>query len=333
MDAIAFIYGETFIYWNSVIIFFAAVVAVCVFLSVYLGSSGNAVGAAVTVPMALTVSIVLGRLIDWYCRPDSYQSLQSALTDYTSGKYALIGAFAGCLIVAVLLRMICVIRNLPQLLDALSLGGSAGIAVGRLACFYNTSDRGMILEGITQLPLACPVMNPVTGETEYRLATFMLQSLATGGIFFVLLLFYIIGKSRKKTPDGDATLLFMMLYGASQIVLDSTRYDSLYLRSNGFISIVQILGAVGVVLPLIIFSVRLIRRRGWRWLYLLSWSLCVAALSTAGYMEYYVQRHGDQALFAYSVMSGCLLLTILIGLTIRLVSMRRCGGKYAVDKV
>ena len=29
-------------------------------------------------------------------------------------------------------------------------------------------------------------------------------------------------------------------------------------------------------------------------------------LGGAGYMEYYVQRHGDKAVFSYSVMTACL---------------------------
>ena len=32
--------------------------------------------------------------------------------------------------------------------------------------------------------------------------------------------------------DGDTFLLFLLMYGASQVVLDSTRYDSLHFRSN-----------------------------------------------------------------------------------------------------
>jgi hypothetical protein len=33
-------------------------------------------------------------------------------------------------------------------------------------------------------------------------------------------------------------------------------------------------------------------------------------------MEYYVQRHGDQAQFAYTVMSGCLIGVVLLGVAI-----------------
>ena len=38
----------------------------------------------------------------------------------------------------------------------------------------------------------------------------------------------------------------------------------------------------------------------------------LGGLGCAGFMEYYVQRHGDQAAFAYSVMSAALLAVVLL---------------------
>ena len=38
MEKIAFIYGNTFIYWNSVVMTMAAGVAICLFLAFYLPS-------------------------------------------------------------------------------------------------------------------------------------------------------------------------------------------------------------------------------------------------------------------------------------------------------
>ena len=86
MDRIAFIVGGTFIYWNSIVLTLAAGVAICVFLACYL-PRGNPDAAAVAVPMALVLGVILGRLAHWYFRPDSYDSFLSAMTDYTSGGY------------------------------------------------------------------------------------------------------------------------------------------------------------------------------------------------------------------------------------------------------
>lgn len=312
MDRIAFIIGDTFVYWSSIMLTLAAATAICIFLAAYLGKSGNGVGAALLIPIALIASLALGRLVHWYSRSDSYAGLEAAMTDFTSGGYALIGVFAGCFLAALLLRFLFIVRDLPELLDCMSLGGAAGIAVGRLACFFNASDRGQILENIQTLPWAYPVTNAVSGAIEYRLATFLLQAMATGGIFVILLLVFVIGHGTKKMKHGNVALLFLLLYGVSQAVLDSTRYDSLFLRSNGFVSIVQILSAAAIVLVAVIFSVRMVKVRKLRFWQFPLWIGMLGGLGCAGFMEYYVQRHGDQAAFAYSVMSAALLAVVVL---------------------
>ena len=323
MDRIAFIAGETFVYWSSIVLTLATVTAICMFLAFYLGKSGNGVGAAVMVPLALVAALAAGRLVHWYSRADSYESFTAAMTDFTSGGYALVGVFAGCIAAALLLRLLYIVRNLPELLDCMALGGAAGIAVGRLACFFNSSDRGQIMETLRELPWVYPVTNAVSGAVEYRLATFMLQSLATAGIFAVLALVFLIGHGRKKLRDGDTALLFLLFYGAAQAVLDSTRYDSLFLRSNGFVSIVQILSAAAVVLAAVVFSLRMVQARRLRFWQMLLWLGMLAGLGGAGYMEYYVQRHGDQAAFAYTVMSASLAVVVLLVLLVRKLSEKR----------
>ena len=161
------------------------------------------------------------------------------------------------------------------------------------------------------------MINPITGQTEYRLATFMLQAMVTGVIFLVLLIAWLVGRKGKKLPDGETTLRFLLLYGAAQALLDSTRYDSLFLRSNGFVSVVQIMSLLAILTVIVIFSVRMVKLHGWNKAFLGLWLGELAFLSGAGYMEYYVQRHGDRALKAYTMMAMCLLgavlLTALIG--------------------
>lgn len=310
MDRIAFIVGGTFIYWNSIVLTLAAGVAICVFLACYL-PRGNPDAAAVAVPMALVLGVILGRLAHWYFRPDSYDSFLSAMTDYTSGGYALLGVFLACLLTALVLRLNRMEPRIFRMLDSMCLGGCAGIAVGRLACFFSAADRGQILQSLRSLPFAYPVNNVVTGAPEYRLATFVIQAMVTAAIFLGLLLYFLLSKKRRM---GDVTLLFLLLYGMSQAVLDSTRYDSLYMRSNGFISVVQLAGAAAVLGVSVFFSIRMVRQRGFRGWNVLLWLAMAALLGGAGYMEYYVQRHGDKAVLSYSVMTACLGIIVLLAI-------------------
>lgn len=318
MEKIAFFTGETVYYWSSIVLTLAALTAVCFFLSLYLGKGGNAVAAFGVVPLALALSLVLARLVHWYCRADSYDGFSEAIVPFSPGGYALLGVFAGCILAAALTRLLHFHDNLPRMLDCMAVAGCAGIAVGRLASFFNSSDRGQIVQSAKSLPWVYPVTNAVSGATEYRLATFLFQAMVALVLFIALLVFC----SRKKRRDGDAALIFLLIYGASQIVLDSTRYDKLFFRSNGFVSIVQVLGAVVLVLAIVVFAVRLVKSRGFAWWYVPVWLVQAAAIGGAGYMEYYVQRRGNEAVFAYSVMSACLAAVVALTLIQRLLGLR-----------
>ncbi len=314
MDRVAWIVGNTLIYWNSLILTAAAATAICFFLGLYGIRGKNPAAGFIAVPLCIVFSVALGRLLHWYCRADSYESLFKAMTDYSQGSYALTGVFIGCLLAALLLRLIGLSRNLGQMLDCMSVAGAAGIAVGRLASFFDSSDRGQIVESMKSLPWVYPVVNRVSDSLEYRLATFAIQAMVAGGLFLALICFYTLGKRRK---DGDTCLIFLLCYGASQVVLDSTRYDSLYFRSNGFVSVVQVLCAITIAVVTVIFSIRMVKNRGFQWWYLPVWIGWLGLIGGAGYMEYYVQRHGNQAAFAYGVMSVCLAAAVFVTLCIR----------------
>ena len=333
MERIAFIYGETFVYWSSIVLTMATVCAICLFVALYLPKSRNVRACAQVIPFAMVVSLILARLVHWYCRTDSYSSFLSAMTSFSNGGFALMGVFGGCLFAACFLRLMDTSENLPEMLDCMAIAGAAGIALGRLASLFNTAGRGQIINGITSLPWVFPVTNAVSGTQEYRLATFMLQAIVTAVIFVALLVFWLRGQKKGNLKDGDTALLFFLAYGASQVILDSTRYDSLFFRSNGFVSIVQVLGAFGIGIPTILLSIRLVKQRGWKYWYLGLWALWAALMGLGGYMEYYVQRHGDRAVFSYSMMSVALVGLVALGCTIRYLAEKAPKAAPAVEEI
>ena len=328
MEKIAFISGGTFVYWSSVILALAALSAIAVFAGLYLFRGGNAVSLAVTVAVCMVGSMLLSRWIHWYCQSDAYESLYAAMTDFTHGGYALMGVFIACIVLAALLRLIRVIDNLPATYDCMAIAGGVGIVAGRMASLFNGSDRGMALADNVGLPFAYPVVNGVSGVAENRLATFMIQAGITGAIVAGLAIYVLVMKmAKKQVKDGDVGLMFLLTYGASQIICDSTRYDSLFLRSNGFISVVQILGLVALLVPLVLFAVRMVKNNGLKWYQFLFWGLIAGMMGLAGYMEYYVQRHGNEAVFAYSLMGTSLAGIVVLSLVMRTLGNR--GGKCA----
>ena len=320
MEQIACIVGNVYIYWSSIIRILAAAAAVFAFLSLYLKKGGRLFAAAGYIPTAVVLSLMLARISHWYFRPDAYETPEAAWNLLLPGGFALMGVFAGCFLAAVLLRITRMTRNLPELLDCVCLAGGLGIAVGRLASWFNASDRGMVVPENLGFPWVDSLINPVSGVTEYRLATFLLQSIAVGLLFLILGIWYRAGEKQQNRRDGDAALIFLLCYGASQVLLDSTRYDSLSFRSNGFVSVVQVCGLLALLIAICVYSVRLIKKHKFKPRYLMIWLAQAALLGCAGYMEYYVQRHGNEAVFAYSVMSTSLMIVILLTLLIRAMS-------------
>lgn len=333
MDRIAFIIGETFLYWSSIILTLAVAAAICLFLFLYLREKNNGISAAFLICGCLVSSLIFSRTVHWYCMANAYESLRAALTTFTGGGYALMGVFAACALTAAVLRLVGLVRNLPFTFDCMALAGGAGIALGRLACLYTAADRGPVVETLRVFPIVYPVTNAVTGVVEWRFATFMIQAIITGLIVLGLLIFYLAGQRGKvrKLRDGDTACLFLSFYGASQVVLDSTRYDSLFMRSNGFISIVQILGAAALILTMIYFSVRMVKARGFNWWYIPLWLVYAGCAGGGGFMEYWVQRHGDQAVFSYSVMTGCLVTMVILTCVVRLLAVIRERKKPVVQ--
>ena len=182
----------------------------------------------------------------------------------------------------------------------------------------------MILPETVGLPFAYPVVNTVSGAMDNRLATFMIQAMVVGGIVVLLFLYMSIAKiARRKLRDGDVCLMFLLAYGASQIICDSTRYDSLFLRSNGFISAVQILGLVALLVPIFVFAVRMVKNNGLKIYQFVIWVLLAGMMGLAGYMEYYVQRHGNEAAFAYTTMAAALIMIVILTLVMRGLGLRR----------
>lgn len=318
MNQIAFILNNTTVYWYSVVMALAMLSGICFFLACCRHADIPFLWAASTVLLGLILSLVLSRLLFWYSRSDSFQNLAQALTTPANGSLTLTGAFFGCGLAALVMGKFS--GNLLRLLDCMSIAGCAAIALGRLGNFFTASDRGQMMTEMTSLPWAYPVMNAASGMPEYRLATFLLQAMIAGVLFLVLIRLFF---KNREIPHGDIAFLFLMVYCASQVILDSTRYDSLYFRSNGFVSVVQVFSAIVLAGCIILFSFRAVKAQGFKRWMPLCWVVIAALFGVAGYMEYYVQRHGKLALFSYMVMEHCLIGILVLSICLWRISLKQ----------
>lgn len=314
MQTIALILPHTTVFYSGLVLALAALGSVSLLLGLRQRQGKNPNSAALLALLSLLLALPLSRLVHWYCNSVQYASFAAAMTDYSSGGYSSLGVAAAVLLSALLLSVLGVVRDLPALLDCVAPAGALALCIGRMACLFSADNRSKFtLQGefFRRLPFMVSSTLP-SGGTEWRIATFALESIACGILCIIFLLLFnelrTTPRYRKKWKNGNVFLLFIGLYGAVTLVLDSTRYDALYFRSNGFVSVTQIFCLAALLLGTVLYSVRSVRAKGLRGWHFAVWVGWLAAAGLGGYMEYVVQRHNDKFLSAYAVMEACFLL-------------------------
>lgn len=331
---IAIYTGSYVIYWSSIVICLAVAAWFCMSYAVYAANGGRGSTMWVLLPLACILGLALSRLIHWYCHGEIYGSLKAAFTDFSLGGYCMPGVLLGVVLAVLLVRLFRFAGSAPELLDALAPGACLGIALIRLSALFNNSCRGKIVittPAYQHLPIAA-AYTTASGVADYRFATFFVQFLLMLLLTVLILAFYYRRGRRPMKSGSDAghtAMLFLLLYSAMEVVLDSTRYDSSFLRSNGFVSVVQIVSALCILGALVYYSVHSVRANGLRFYHWLLWPLFLGAVGLAGWQEYLVQRHGDWYMRCYAVMSACCL---MMAATVYIMYLTVCVSKRALKE-
>lgn len=328
MSPVAIYSGSTVIYWSSIVICLAAAAWFMLSFSLYTANGGRAAAMWVFLPIAIVLSVLFSRFIHWYCHTMQYESLISAMTDYSSGGYCLPGVMAGVGLAAFITGKLRFADSTAQLFDALAPGAALGFALIRLSALFNSSCRAKIVienPALQKLPIGSGI-STITGGVEYRFATFFVGFILLIVMCFAFVAFYHKtqkGGVKAGLRHGHVAMLFMVFYSSMEFVLDSTRYDSSFLRSNGFVSLMQILCAVFFVGVLVYYSINSVKANGLKPWHFVLWVLFLAATGITGYFEYLVQRHGDWYIKCYSVMScSSLVLSIVPSILYRSIRTR-----------
>ena len=181
----------------------------------------------------------------------------------------------------------------------------------------NNSCRSKIIfqtPALQQLPLASGITTSA-GSVEYRFATFFIHFLLMLVICYMLLSFFARRRNiakRHGRAEGDTARMFLLFYSASEVIMDSTRYDSSFLHSNGFVSIVQIAAGVCIIGLLVYYSIHSIKANRFRFYHWLGWLGFLASVGGVGATEYLVQRHGNWYMFCYPAMALCCIMMALV---------------------
>lgn len=272
--------------------------------------------------LCIIMGVLGSRLMYWYCSPALYSSVLEALTVRDSGQ-SFGGAVLGIATAMLLLGIIRGFNRLPALFDCVCTAGMLAVFVGRTAGFLNSNDRGRMIfttAFFQRFPFATELS--IGGElTEWRFAAFFFEAVCGALIFVVCVSFFAhTYEIPAAENEGAPALMVCSMFGASQAILESTRYDSLFFHFNGFVSVVQIICAILLVISIISAFRRYIaicERRGGA---VASLVLSILLIGCAGGLEYLVQRYAAYYPLWYSLMA--LALGIAAHLSCR--TLRRC---------
>ena len=312
--------GTISLYKSALVIALGAAACFALFYALYAAHGGIGAAAWLFAAADIVLSVILCRFLHYYCHSEQYASFGRAMTDYSSGSYVIAGLVLAALLAGQLVRLLGLTQNLGRLYDCFAPGALLAAAMIRLSALFNSTCRGKIAVRtplLQRLPLASPIVGS-SGAADWRFASFFVEFLLLGGALFLTLRFFF---RHRRAPmkagqkrDGNVALYALALFGAAEVVLDSTRYDSSFLPFNGFVSIGQIAAGLCLLAPFIVWSIRSVRANGRGAFHYLLWGGWFLCLAGAGGAEYFVQRHGDWYLGCYAVMSLCVVLIVLLNL-------------------
>ncbi len=312
MNQIAIYYDNTIICWSSIVITAAIIVGSLLGMAFYSARNKYSFAGWLYIPLSTCASLYLSRIIHWYCHMEQYTDLRTAITRFDTGDYCMLGVLIATWLVAVIMKLFHLVPNANNILDAFAPGLAFVIGIIRLSSIYNNSCRGKILinnPAFWHLPIADGAVD-ASGNMQYRLATYFISFIVMM-IITVLVTIFSLTTKKKKSSKGHIYKMFLLLYSASEIVIDSTRYDASHLFFSGeklaslnkgasFMGLSQFAGAICLIYLFIYYISRSIKANGKNVNQFVLIGVYIIGFVIAGLSEYLVQRYGSMYLTYYS---------------------------------
>jgi len=230
----------------------------------------------------------------------------SLMLQFQDGGASLMGAFGGLLLAAFLVEKG---QKLPAgtLMDAVGLGAPLGVIIERL-CEGPTGSMGHGRQILSNLLLPLGVTDDLVHPV------YMYEAIAAAVILIVLLVW--LGRSSWQVKHaGDVLLVFMVLFGASQVVLDSMRDDRHMLLIH-FVHINQIIAIVLPVIALVIWTIRAMKKGMKKNQAIVAWLVTAAAIGIGIVQEFAVDS-SENLFIDYGVMAAACAVIAIVALRMR----------------
>lgn len=241
--------------------------------------------------IALPCALFLSRLL--FCALDfNFHSVFSlrALLSFWGGGFSMVGALMGFALGAYITGRMMKVCPL-KIMDVAIIGMLLFMACERLGEPYTEllgRSRPLVSEGFKNSFLA------IGDEYDSYLRTYALQAVCCLIIAGFLLVF---GKKERK--GGDMLLMGMLLIGCTETLFYSLRFDAHMRRS--FISMQQLLFAVIMAVPLILFSLRYGKKQHSKKPLIAALLILLLSVILAVVLEFMIDRSGVSRLILYAL--------------------------------
>ena len=311
-EAAYFLIGNIRIYYYGLHIALGALAAVIVFAlccrAKKLPSGTAALYAVLAIPLGVICSRLLFCLLDGSFR--SIFSLQAMLC-FWGGGHSMTGALLGLAAAAVIAGKIVQYPSL-RLLDLLMPAVLIFVAFARVGEQYTEMlgrSRALVSEIWHEGWLVA------ADEYALYLKTYVLEALCALILAAVLLPQALRGKRA-----GDTLLTAMLLFGCTQVLWESLRFDS-HMRES-FVSLQMLLYAVMFAVPLLLFAVRYSKACRRVWPVWLAIGVIVLVAGGAIGLEFMIDRSGISRFLLYIPYVVLLALPAVCGLIFKRRSLK-----------
>ncbi|MBQ2954498.1 MAG: prolipoprotein diacylglyceryl transferase [Clostridia bacterium] len=260
--------------------------------------------AVLAVPLALIFSRLTYCLtsLSYYTETIGHPELLLQLRD---GGYSMTGAMLGVIIASMLAGKWCR-RPCGAMLDAAAIGMSAALIIARLA--EPLADMGWGYPYYSPLFCFLDGLTENMGDFAFTHPVFAYEATVAAAILVSLLII------RRQVGQGYTFLAFLLLYGCSQTVMESLLNGG-HMKVIHFVKVNQIAALVMLLIPLVVWSIRLARIPHFRRCVFADWALAIVCILSAVVQEFSVEG-ADNPYFSVvlvgAVMAGLLGLTTLL---------------------
>lgn len=222
----------------------------------------------------------------------------------TGGGYSMMGALLGAYMGAILAAKLTQ-QNAARLLDFLAPAFLLFVVWERLGEGY-VDDFGISRPLVGELLKGSFLT--IEGEYDWVLATHLLESFTALVLAFVMLV-----DGNKNRRPGDTFLLFLLLFGATQVILESLRFDQHMHLS--FVGLQQVMAMMLLAAGVIVLALRRMKDR--RGLALTALIVLPFVVGAGVALEFAIDRTTVNRYFLYALFILIMAVPVWLGMKLR----------------